>query len=182
MAFHTPGQNFEEIISGFKSALSKLRAGRASIDLVESVQVDAYGIKMPLQQLATFAIPEPRLVIVQPWDKGLLKNIEGALREQLKDFNPVVETGIIRIPFPPPTEERRRELVKEVGRITEEVRAKVRRVREKIIEELEGKKDNKEISEDEFFRKKEEVQKTVDECNEKIEEMRKKKEEEILLI
>lgn len=175
-------QNFEETISYFKSALSKLRAGRASIDLVENIEVEAYGTKMPLLQLATLSIPEPRLIIVQPWDKGLLKNIEGALREQLKDFNPVVETGIIRIPFPPPTEERRKELVKEVGRIAEEVRAKVRKLREDAIQECKAKEDEKEISEDEFFRKKDEVQKMVDEYNRKIEELRKKKEEEILLI
>lgn len=175
-------QDLEEIILRFKSQLLKLRAGRASIDIVESISVEAYGAKMPLNQLATLSMPEPRIVIVQPWDKGLLKNIEGALREQLKDFNPVVGTGIIRIPFPPPTEERRRELTKEAGSITEDARAQVRRAREDAIQELKDREDSKEISEDEFFRKKEDIQKNVEECNKKIEEIKENKEKEIMSI
>jgi len=171
-----------EIGIHLKSELIKLRAGRASIDLVHDIRVEAYDAKMPLNQLATLSAPEPRLVVIQPWDKSIVKNIEKALRENLPDLNPIVDGATIRIPFPAPTEERRKQLLKEVGRVVEEAKIKIRRAREDTISEIEANEKRGEISEDEMHRKKEEIQKNIDKYNRLAEETRKKKEEEIMTI
>jgi len=169
----------EKINTYLKSELVKLRAGRASIDLVENIKVEAYDTQMPLNQLATLSVPEPRLVLIQPWDRGILKNIEKALRENLPDFNPVVDGGIIRIPFPAPTEERRKELVKESAKIVEGAKIKIRRVREDAMSEIEERENRGEISEDDLARKKDEVQTMIDKYNLFLEEAREKKDKEI---
>lgn len=171
-----------KIIDYLKEELVKLRAGRASIELVEKMKIEAYDTKMPLNQLATLTVPEPRLILIQPWDKSLLKNIESALRANLPGLNPIVDSALIRIPFPAPTEERRRELVKEVGKIIETAKIRIRRAREEAVQELEEKEDKKEISEDALFRQKDEIQRTVDEYNKKVDEVGARKEEEILTI
>ena len=175
-------QQFEEIISHLKSELAKLRAGRASIELVESVMVDAYGSKMPLNQLATLSSPEPRLVVVQPWDKSNMRAIENSIRSELTDMTPVVDGAVIRIPFPPPTEERRKDLVKQVGKFMEESKVRVRKVREEHISEFKRKEEDGEISEDDMHKKRDELQKVVDEYNKKVDEIGEKKEEEILSV
>lgn len=172
----------EKIIGYLRGEFSKLRAGRASIDLVENIEVDAYGSKMPLNQLATLSSPESRMILIKPWDKGVIKNIESAIRSSMSDINPVVEGDQIRMSFPSPTEERRRELVREVGKIVEEAKIKIRRVREEAFEELRDKESRKEISEDELFRRKDEAQELIGEYNKRTEEMGKKKENEIMEI
>jgi len=161
---------------------AKLHAGRASIALVENVRVEAYGAQMPLNQLATLSSPEPRLIVVQPWDRNIVKNIEKALRENMPDLNPVIDGELIRIPFPAPTEERRKALVKEVGKTVEDARIKIRRAREDAISEIMSKEKRGEISEDDLHRQKDEIQKEIDETNRLVEEARKKKEEEIMTI
>jgi ribosome recycling factor len=165
-----------------KGELAKLRAGRASIDLVENIMVEAYNTKMPLNQLATLSVPEPRLIVVKPWDKSVIKDIENALRKAMSSINPILEGEVIRIPFPAATEERRRELAKELHKIVEETKIKIRRVREAALEEIKTKEDKKEISEDELFRKGDEIQKAVDEYNKKAEDLGNKKEGEIMAI
>lgn len=175
-------EELEKIIEHLVGNLAKLRAGRASIDLVEGIVVEAYNSKMPLNQLATLSNPEPRLILIQPWDKSIMKNIESAIRNEMSDINPVVESDIIRISFPAPTEEKRRELVKEVGKIVEEAKVKIRRVREDTLSELKKEEDKSEISEDELHRSKEETQKLISEYNAKAEEIGKRKEEEIMTI
>lgn len=172
----------EKIAEYLKGELAKLRAGRASIDLVENIMVEAYNTKMPLNQVASLASPEPRLIVVRPWDKSIIKDIENALRKAMSGINPVLDGDTIRIPFPAATEERRRELVKELHGIVEEAKIKIRRVREEALEEIKTKEDKKEISEDELFRKKDEIQKAVDEYNKKAEDLGKKKEGEIMAI
>lgn len=175
-------KNVEEIILYLKSELAKVRAGRVSIDLVTDIKVEAYGTQMPLNQLATLATPEPRMITIQPWDKSLIKNIESALRQNLTYVNPVVDSEIIRIAFPMPTEERRGQLIKDVGKIIEQARIKLRRAREEELRGIKNEEDRKEISEDELFRKKEKAQKTIDEYNKQIEKLGKNKEEEILTL
>jgi ribosome recycling factor len=172
----------EKIYTYLKSELVKLRAGRASIDLVENIKIEAYDAQMPLNQLATLSSPEPRLVLIQPWDRSILKSIEKALRENLPDFNPVVDGGIIRIPFPAPTQERRKELVKESSKIVEEAKIRMRRAREDAISEIEEKESRGEISEDDLHRKKDEIQTAIDKYNLLLEEAREKKEKEIMII
>ncbi len=165
-----------------KSEFLKTRVGRASIDLVEDIKVEVYGTKMPLNELATLSAPEPRLVVVQPWDKNILKNIEKALRENLADFNPIIASDLIRIPFPAPSAERRKVLVKEIGKIAEEARIKIRRAREDAVSAIEAGEQRGEISEDELHRQKDAVQRQVDEFNRLVEEERRKKEEEIMSV
>lgn len=174
--------NLEKSIAYLRGELAKIRAGRASIDMVENIAIDAYNSKMPLKQLATLSSPEPRLIIVQPWDKSIIKNIESALRAAISGVNPVADSEIIRLSFPAPTEENRRDLVKEVGRIIEETKIQIRKIREDAIQELRLREESKEISEDELFRKKDETQKTVDSYNKLADDMGKKKEEEIMAI
>ena len=174
--------NLEKIVEYLKGELAKLRAGRASIDLLENITVEAYNTKMPLNQLASLSSPEPRLIVVRPWDKSIIKDIENALRKSVSGVNPVLDGDAIRIPFPAATEERRRELVKELRGIVEETKIKIRRVREEALEEIKTKENKKEISEDELFRKKDEIQKAVDEYNKKAEDLENKKEGEIMAV
>ena len=172
----------KKAIEYLKSELAKLRAGRASIELVENIEVAAYNSKMSLKQLATLSIPEPRLILIRPWDKSIIKSIESAIRSAMSDVNPIVESDFIRISFPAPTEEKRRELVREVGRIIEGGKIKIRKVREEALQELKSKEDNGEISEDAMYRQKDEIQKLVDEYNSKAEDLGQRKESEIMTI
>ncbi|OGZ58262.1 MAG: ribosome recycling factor [Candidatus Spechtbacteria bacterium RIFCSPHIGHO2_02_FULL_43_15b] len=173
-------QTLDEVISYLKTELAKLRAGRASIELVEGILVEVYNTKMPLNQLASLSSPEPRLVVIQPWDKGNIKNIENILRSELSGMNPIVDGDLIRLPFPAPTEERRKELIKQVGKLGEDAKIRIRRAREEFVGDLKEMEDNKEISEDELFRKKDEAQKLVGEYNNRVEEVVKKKELEVM--
>jgi ribosome recycling factor len=150
--------------------------------MIENIAVDAYGSKMSLKELATLSTPEPRLIVVKPWDKSILKNIDSALSAAISDINPVVDGEIIRLSFPAPTEERRRDLVKEVGKLVEETKIQIRKVRESALQELKQQEENKKISEDELFREKEEIQKTVDDYNKLSDDLGKKKEGEIMAI
>jgi len=175
-------EELEKIIERLMGELAKLRAGRASIDLIENIEVEVYDSKMPLNQLATLSSPEPRLILIVPWDKGIMKNIEAALRTAMSDVSPVVESESIRVSFPAPTEEKRKELVKEVGKAVEEAKVKMRRVREDALQDLKSQEDRGEISEDDLFRKKDDVQGTITEYGGKIEEIGKKKELEIMSV
>ena len=170
----------KEVMAYLTSELAKIRAGRASIDMVEKIPVDAYGAHMPLNQVATLSLPEARMIVIQPWDRSIMKDIESALRSHMTDINPVVDADTIRITFPAPTEERRKELVREAYKRVEEAKIKIRRIREDILQGLKKQKDEGEISEDEEFREKEELQKSVDEHNTQADEMGKRKEGDIM--
>lgn len=172
----------EEIVAYLTAEFLRLRAGRASIAICESVAVEAYNTKMPLNQLATLSVPEPRVIVIQPWDRSLLKNIDAALRANLKDLNPIVDGDVIRLVFPAPTLERRYELVRQVGQRVEEAKVKIRKIREDVMQNTKAAKEKKEISEDEFFRQKEEVQRLVDEYNKKAEDIGERKKDEILTL
>jgi len=171
---------FKEILTYLTSDLAKIRAGRASMDMVEKIPVDAYGALMPLNQVATLSLPQPRMIVITPWDKSIMKDIESALRSHMTDINPVIESDTIRITFPAPTEERRKELAREAHKRVEEAKIKIRRIREDIARGLKKQKDEGEISEDEEFRKKEELQKLVDDYNSQADETGKRKEEDII--
>jgi len=170
----------KEVMAYLTSELAKIRAGRASIDMVEKIPVDAYGAHMLLNQVATLSLPEARMIVIQPWDRSIMKDIESALRSHMTDINPVVDADTIRITFPAPTEERRKELAREAYKRVEEAKIKIRRIREDILQGLKKQKDEGEISEDEEFREKEELQKIVDEHNTQADEMGKRKEGDIM--
>jgi ribosome recycling factor len=174
--------DFEKAVEHFKEELGKLRTGRASASLVEGLLVDYYGAKSPLKQVASITVPEPRTITIAPWDKDSLVNIEKAIRESQLNLNPMNDGQVVRINIPALNEERRKELVKMLNLKAEEARVSVRRVREEIWDEIQELVKNGKVGEDAKFSGKDELQKIVDEQNDKIEELRNKKEEEIMTV
>ena len=174
--------DFNKTIEYLKGELGSLQAGRATPSLIENLKVDCYDQELPINQLAAISAPEPRLIIIKPWDKEIIKSIESTIRDSKLGLNPVAEEEFIRVNLPALNEERRKELVKIVQEKTEECRISVRRNRENVWKEIQAMEQAKEISEDEKFKAKDELQKVVDEYNGKIEEVSKSKEEEIMTI
>lgn len=175
-------QKFQQIINHLKSELTTIRTGRAHATLVEDLSVEAYGQKMALKELASITTPDPQLIVLEPWDKNVITDIEKAVRESKLGLSPAVDEEIIRVPVPPLSEERRQELVKLVKEKVEEARQKVRHARQEAIEDIRRQEKEKEISEDEKFRLQKEIQKQVGEANEEIKKIGEVKEEEILRI
>ncbi len=169
----------EKSVSLLVQELSKLRTGRASPALLESVKVEYYGSVLPLNQVATISIPEPRLMIIQPWDKTALPAIEKALYKSPIGLTPNNDGNVIRLSIPPLTTERRDELVKLVQRLGEDTKVAIRNVRREANNDIKKEEKNKKISEDEAFNSQEEVQKITDEYIEKVDDILKKKEKEI---
>ena len=167
-------------VEHFKEEINKLRTGRANPAMVESLSVEYYGAKTPLKQVASINVPEPRLIVVQPWDKDSLVLIEKAINEAQLGFNPVNDGQVIRLAIPPLNEERRTELVKTLGKYAEEAKVAVRKAREEAWDEIQDMVKNGKLAEDDKFRGKDMLQKSVDEYNGKIEEMRGKKEKEMM--
>ncbi|OGI30299.1 MAG: ribosome recycling factor [Candidatus Moranbacteria bacterium RIFCSPLOWO2_12_FULL_48_12] len=174
--------SFENAAEHFASEAAKIRTGRANPGLVEGLLVDYYGVKTPLKQIASIAIPEARQILISPWDKGSLIQIEAAIRESDLGLNPGNDGQAIRITLPALTEERRHDLVKALNSRAEESRIVIRTVREEIWKDIQDSERAGNISEDEKFHGKDELQKVVDEYNHKLEAVRKKKEEEILTV
>lgn len=174
--------SFENAVEHFANEAAKIRTGRANPGLVEGLLVDYYGVRTPLKQIAAIAIPEARQIVISPWDKGSLVQIEAAIRESDLGFNPVNDGQVIRITLPALTEERRHDLVKALNSRAEESRIAVRTVREEIWKDIQDLERAGGISEDDKFHGKDELQKVVDEYNDKLETARKKKEAEILTV
>ncbi|MFZ2187881.1 MAG: ribosome recycling factor [Candidatus Moraniibacteriota bacterium] len=174
--------SFANAVEHFASEAAKIRTGRANPGLVEGLIVDYYGTKTPLKQIASIAIPEARQIVIQPWDKGSLVQIEAAIRESDLGLNPGNDGLAIRIILPSLTEDRRRDLVKALNSRAEESRIAIRTIREGIWKDIQDKERAGEISEDDKFLGKDELQKVVDDYNQKLEAVRKKKEEEILTV
>lgn len=173
---------FESALDRFSIEASKLRTGRANPALVENVSVDYYGTRTPLKQIANISIPEARQILIQPWDKGTITLIEAAIRESDLGLNPGNDGQGIRIVLPALNEERRRELVKTLNSRAEDARISIRNTREEIWKALQKAEQDGQIAEDDKFQGKDELQKVVDEYNQKLEVLRKKKEEEILTV
>jgi len=169
-------------VEDFQHELASVRTGRASASLLEHVKVEYYGNPAPLSQVATLGVPEPTLITVQPWDTGLLAAIEKAIRSSDLGLNPMSDGKILRVPVPPLTEERRKELVKRVHAILEKHRLTVRGVRRDANEALKKLLKEKQISEDDERRGIEEIQKLTDEFIEKLDAQGKSKEQEVFKI
>lgn len=174
--------NFEEATEHFQGEIEKFRTGRATPALVDYLVVDYYGTKTPMKQIASINVPEPRSLMIQPWDRGALSAIETAIRSANLGFNPMNDGVVIRIALPPLTEERRRDLVKALNQKSEEARIAVRNIREDAWKEIQGLEKDGLIGEDDRFRAKEELQEVVEEYNVRIEAMRKKKEEDMMTV
>jgi ribosome recycling factor len=172
----------DQVIERFQSELKNIRTGRATPALVEDLRVDYYGVPTPLNQVASISASDARSLVISPWSKDQLAVIEKSIRESDLGLNPVNDGNAIRINLPPLTEERRKDLVKLVGKETEEARISLRKAREDQWSELQKQEKAGEISEDQKFQLKDKLQKVVDEYNEKIEELAKKKEEEVMKV
>lgn len=172
----------EKAIKRFQEEIGKLRTGRANPAMIENLAVDYYGAKSPLKQVASVTIPEPRLIIIAPWNKDNLIDIEKALIEVGLGFNPTNDGQVIRIAVPPLSEERRVDLVKILGKCAEESRVLIRRAREKAWDEIQNLAKSGKLGEDDKFKGKEQLQKLVDEYNEKVEKIKEKKKKEIMEI
>jgi len=170
----------ERSIEAFRKELGKVRTGRASFSLLDGVKVDYYGTPTPLQQVGTLSVPESRLITVTPWDAKMIGPIEKAIQGSGLGLNPASDGKVVRIPIPPLTEERRKELAKLVRKMAEDARVAVRNLRREAIEKLKDRERKKEISEDDVKRGQERVQKETDACVKKIDDILKAKEQEIL--
>jgi len=170
----------ERSIEAFRKELGKVRTGRASFSLLDGVKVDYYGTPTPLQQVGTLSVPESRLITVTPWDTKMIGPIEKAIQGSGLGLNPSSDGKMVRIPIPPLTEERRKELAKVVRKMSEDARVAVRNVRREAIEKLKDREKKKEISEDVVKRGQERIQKETDAHVKKIDEILKSKEQEIL--
>ncbi len=167
-------------LDDLRAELAGVRTGRASLGLLDHIRVEYYGTPTPLNQVATLGVPEPNLLTIQPWDPSLLPAIDKAIRSSDLGLNPVNDGKMLRVPIPPLTEERRKELVKHVHKVLENHRTAVRNIRRDANEELKRLLKEKKISEDEERRALEEIQKMTDEFAEKLEAQGKAKEREIL--
>ncbi len=170
----------EKALSDLQHEMAGIRTGRASVSLLDHIRVDYYGTPTPLNQLATLHVPEPSLITVQPWDVSQIGAIEKAIRASDLGLNPMNDGKVIRVPIPPLTEERRRELVKHLHAITEEHRVAVRNIRRDANEAIKKLLKEKLIGEDEERRALDEIQKLTDTYTQKIDQASKVKEKEIL--
>lgn len=173
-------EKMEKSVESFKNELSKVRTGRASIALLDGINVDAYGSSMPLNQVGTLTIPESRMIAIQPWDVQMVPAIEKAILKSDVGLTPMSDGKVIRLNIPQLTEERRRDLVKQVKKVAEEFRVAVRNVRREAIDILKKQKKDKEISEDELFKLQDEAQGETDTYIKQIDDISASKEKEVM--
>jgi len=172
----------EKEVEDFRKAMAATRTGRASVHMLDSVSVDYYGSQMPLNQIASVHAPEPQLITVQPFDPTALAGIEKAIRTSDLGLNPMNDGKIIRVPIPPLTEERRRDMVKHLHKVLEEHRTAIRNIRRDGNEAIKKAMKDKKITEDEEKRAMDEIQKLTDDEIKKMEDMSKAKEKEVMEI
>jgi ribosome recycling factor len=170
----------EQTLEAIRHELSHIRTGRASPQLLDGLRVDYYGSSVPLQQVATINVPEPRLITIQPWEKNLLGEITKAIQKSELGLNPASDGQIIRLPIPPLTEERRKDLVKRVNKIGEEGKISLRNHRRDANEALKKLEKSKTITEDDLHKGNERVQKITDDFSKKLAEVVTKKDAEVM--
>jgi ribosome recycling factor len=173
-------QKMKGVVEHVRHEFSGVRTGRASVSILDAVHVDAYGSQMPLNQLASLSVPEPTLIVAQPFDHGLMGGIEKAIRAANLGLNPANDGKVIRIPIPPLTDERRKELSKLVHRYAEDGRNGVRKARRDANERLKSLLKDHKVSEDDERRGLDEVQKLTDQHIAEIDELQKKKDADLL--
>lgn len=178
---------YEDKMSGaidhYQAELKKIRTGRAHPDMLDGIVVEAYGARMPLNQVANITVPEPQLLQVNPFDPSNVKAIVNAIREdQGLGFNPSDDGKIVRVPVPALTEERRHQIVKQLGDKTEDARIALRATRQTALKEAKRQKDAKELSENDVARVEKEIDKLMSDFNAKLDEISKAKEREILTV
>jgi ribosome recycling factor len=172
----------DKAILALREEFASLRTGRASAGLLDQVMVDAYGSTVPINQVGAVSVPEPRMISVSVWDKALVVSVEKAIRSSGLGFNPVVDGQNLRIPIPPLTEERRKDLVKVAGKYSEQQKIAVRNVRRDANDDLKKAEKDGAINQDDQKRMETEVQKFTDEAVKRIDETLKIKEQEIMQV
>ena len=172
----------EEAVDSVRRDFSTVRTGKATPALLDTVKVDAYGSKMPLNQVASVSTPEPSLLVIQPFDKSLLPDIERAILTADLGFNPANDGNIIRIPVPPLNEERRKEFVKLLHHMAEDGKVSLRHARKVENDEVKQAMKEHETSDDEGHRQMDEIQKLTDTCSTRIDEMLENKEKEVMAL
>ena len=170
----------DKTLEDLRRDLTKVRTGRASPNLLDGIRVDYYGTPTPLSGVASINAPEPRLITIKPWDKGVLKEIEKAIREANLGINPMNDGEVIRLPFPPLTEERRKEIAKQVKTKGEEHKVAIRNIRRDANEAIKVQLKDKKITEDDSKRLTDKVQKETDDGVKKVDEIISKKEKEVM--
>lgn len=172
-------EKMQKSVDAVRNEIIRIRTGKATTALLEGIKVDCYGSKVPLKQVANIGVPETRLLLIQPWDKNLLSNIEKAIFQSDLGLTPNNDGKVIRLPIPPLTEERRKELVKLVKKLGEEGKIAVRNVRRECNDDLKKGEKSGNISEDETKKGMKEIQEITDEYITKIDEVIEQKEKEI---
>jgi ribosome recycling factor len=182
-------ENFQQLksrmdkaVHDFQANLASTRTGRASIQMLDQVKVDYYGTPTPLNQVGQLTTPDANLILIQPWDTSIISEIEKALRTSDLGFNPQNDGKVVRVPVPPMTEERRRDVVKHLNKVLEEHRTAIRNIRRDGNDAIKKASKEKKISEDEEKRALEEMQKLTDDEIRRMEEMSKRKEAEVMHI
>jgi ribosome recycling factor len=175
-------RRMEEALDAMRREFASVRTGKATPALLDTVRVDAYGTKMPINQVATVHTPEPSLLVVQPFDKSLMSAVEKAIQSADLGLNPGNDGNVIRVPIPPLNEERRKEYVKLLHKMAEEGRVSIRHARRVVRDELHKKVKDHDIGEDEGHRREEALEKLTHEYTERIDELLKHKEEEVLAL
>ncbi len=182
MDFNEFESKMDKTISVLKESLSEIRAGRANPAILNKVSVEYYGTPTPINQVAGISIPEARLIVIQPWDASILKEIERAILAADIGINPNNDGKVIRLAFPELTEERRKELVKEIKKMAEESKVAIRAIRRDAIDKAKTMQKNSEITEDDLRNAEETVQKLTDKKIEEIDKILADKEKEILTV
>lgn len=182
LIFEELKENMEKGIAALEKSFSKVRTGRASIALLDGIKVEYYGTQTPLNQVATLSVPESRLIVISPWDSSVIGLIEKAIQKSDLGLMPSNDGKVIRLSIPALTEERRKELVKVVKKMSEESKVNIRNIRRDANEQLKDLKKDNTLSEDELFRHQEEVQKITNKYIEKVDQVLATKEKEIMEI
>jgi ribosome recycling factor len=172
--------DFDFIIEWAKHEFAGIRTDRASSSMVENILVDYMGSRLRIKELAVISIPEPRTIFIQPWDKNSIASIETAIKNSSLGINPISDSNGVRLTIPPLTEERRKEFIRLLHQKAEEARIKARQIREEILKKVQKAVKEKTAREDELKNAKNELQKVIDDFNNKIAEMTKKKEDDLL--
>ncbi len=180
MDFEEGKKNISRIVSAFSSDLAKMRSGIASTDMIDSVNVKVYDSEMPISHVATISLPGPRTIVIQPWDKNIVKDIEKSIQSSDLGFNPVVDGEIVRVSVPSLTQELREKYVKDMKERMEQARVSVRGVRHKMMEYIESQGEG--TSEDETERQKGIVEEEIKKATDKIEKLGEEKEKELMTV
>ena len=170
----------EKAVEDFRKELSSVRTGRANVSVLDHVRVDYHGTAMPINQLGTLNVPDPMTIVISPWDPGAVPLIDKAIRTSDLGLNPTNDGKVVRVPIPPLTEDRRKDLVKHMRKVLENHRTAVRNIRRDIKEAVEKLEKDKKISEDEKKRSLEELEKVTHSETKKIEDLSAAKEKEVL--